>query len=143
MTRRIEFTVHGQLPPKKDGANSMWNKASEHMRLVELRTQAAMAWRNDAPLSENIQLTIEIHCPENELHSIGDLDNFITGVCDGLMAAAKRTPLGEPWGVPTLEGIHPLKCIGIHDDRYVMSISARKLASENGERWYRVVVEGN
>lgn len=91
MSRRIEFTVQGQLPPKKDGATSMWKKSSEHARLVALRTQAQTACGTDGPLSENIQLTLEIHCPRRELHSIGDLDNFITGICDGLMAAAKGT----------------------------------------------------
>ena len=110
---------------------------------MALRTQAQSACGIDAPLSGDIHLTVEIHCPVNELHSIGDLDNFITGICDGLMAAATRTPVGEPWAAPTLEGIHPLKCIGIRDDRYVVAISARKLASESGELWYRVVLEGN
>lgn len=121
----------------------MWNKASEHARLVALRTQAESAFGTDRPLSENIQLTIEIHCPGNELHSIGDLDNFITGIGDGLMAAAKGTPLAEAWGSSTLEAIHPLKCLAIRDDRYVVAISTRKYVSENGGRWYRVVLEGN
>jgi hypothetical protein len=138
--RRIEFTVQGHLPPKKDGANSMWNKPSERARLIELRKAAYSQCGSDTPLSENIRLKVEIYCPLHELPQVGDFDNFITGVCDGLMAAAERTPV-ESWDSPELKPIHPSKPLAIRDDRNVVEIIARKLPSEDGNRWYRVVLE--
>jgi hypothetical protein len=41
-----------------------------------------------------------------------------------------------------LDAVHPTKCIAIRDDRHVIEIVARKVPSKNGERWYRVVLEG-
>lgn len=90
--RTIEFKVTGHLPPKKDGANSMWNKASERARLVALR-QAAYACCGEEPvLSADIRLSVQIHCAASELLTVGDLDNFITGVCDGLMVPREARP---------------------------------------------------
>ena len=91
--RTIEFKVTGHLPPKKDGANSMWRKVAERARLVALREAAYACCGDEPPLSANIRLTAEIYCGASELLRVGDLNNFITGVCDGLMAAAKGTPL--------------------------------------------------
>ena len=90
---RIEFTVEGDLPPKKDGANSMWNKPSEFRRLVRLRSVALQAMDGRTPLASDIVLELEIRCGGSD----GDLDNFITGVCDGLQAASRGTPTGELW----------------------------------------------
>jgi hypothetical protein len=142
MMRRIEFTVRGFLPPKKDGANSMWNKTSERTRLIELHREAHKGRGPMEPLSAEIRLTVEIHCRAQELLGIGDLDNFITGVCDGLMAVAPGTPVAPDWDSPELAPIHPSKTIALHDDRNVVEIVARKVASETGESWYQVVLVG-
>jgi hypothetical protein len=139
--RTIEFKVTGHLPPKKDGANSMWNKPSERARLVALRQAAYACCGQEPVLSADIRLTVEIHCLARELLTAGDLDNFITGVCDGLMAAAGRTPVVS-WETPEFESIHPQKRIAISDDRHIVEISARKVASEDGTRWYRVLLQG-
>jgi hypothetical protein len=76
MTRTIEFTVDGALPPKKDGANSMWGKSSERVRLVKLRRAALLSRGDAAPLTQNIRLLVEIRCPSREVLRAGDLDNF-------------------------------------------------------------------
>ncbi len=41
---KIEFQVNGK-PPKKYGANSMWNKETEVQCLVLLRQKAAIAMK--------------------------------------------------------------------------------------------------
>lgn len=140
--RRVEFVVQG-APPKKDGANSMWNKTSERSRLIALRHAARECLGSSPPLQSQIQLDVEIHCPRNEIERVGDLDNFITGICDGLMAAARATPIAEDWSAPELEPIHPSLPIAFLDDRNILQINARKVPSDADERWYRVIVSGN
>ena len=45
-----QFEVKG-LPPKKDGANSMWSKKLESERLVALRQAALKAFSGQPPES--------------------------------------------------------------------------------------------
>ncbi len=82
----IEFTVQ-DIPPKKDGANSMWKKPAEALRIVSLRKEALRAMR-EANISDCfrsfVRLEITLFAPKSKMESIGDLDNFITGVCDGV-----------------------------------------------------------
>ena len=141
-TIRVEFTVQGHMPPKKDGAKSMWDKPVEATRLAAMRRSALTAMRDVNPLSRNISLHLEVHLGRDNSRSVGDLDNFITGVCDGLMAAHRRAALDELWAAPELKDIHPRRPISIEDDSEVMEISARKIAGPIGEPWYRVVLEG-
>ena len=80
---KIEFQVEGK-PPKKDGANSMWGKNSEAQNIVNLRN-AAFKKREETikePFHSRVSLELIINAPESELERMGDLDNFITGVCD-------------------------------------------------------------
>jgi len=89
----LSFTVKG-LPPKKDWANSMWNKGVEQPRLKALRVAAVEAMAGRPPLDGSLILRLVVHALPEE----GDLDNFITGVCDGLMAAQRNTPIkDEDW----------------------------------------------
>ncbi len=85
--KTYRFEVKG-LPPKKDSAQSMWGKPLEAKRLVEFRQAALKAIQDSAPLQSNIRLTLKIHVGPTNDRRTGDLDTFITGVCDGLMAAA-------------------------------------------------------
>jgi hypothetical protein len=137
--RRIEFDVD-DLPPKKDGATSMWGKRSESDRLRALRRKAAFAFKGEDPLSSEIHLELSIWCPNDKLLRCGDLDNFITGVCDGLMACSRGTPVGEEWS--NEEAIHPRRAIGMVDDSAVLEINARKHVSADGRIGYRVVLVG-
>lgn len=140
--RQFEFRVHGSLPPKKDGATSMWGKPSERQRLIALRRAAWESLGAAEPLEADIRMVIEIHCPKDRISRIGDLDNFITGICDGLMAATGRVARQDGWKDPELAAIEPSRCIAIRDDREVMEILARKIAEESAEPWYRVTLVG-
>lgn len=141
MTDRIEFCVEGHLPPKKDGANSMWAKPVEVPRLIALRKAAVAAMSGKPPLRANIALELEVHCPAAQGQRVGDLDNFVTGVCDGLMAADLRSNKDSRWDAAECVSIHPIKCIAIVDDDAVVSIIARKVVG-GSESWYRVILEG-
>ena len=134
-----QFEVKG-LPPKKDGANSMWGKKLESERLVALRQAALKSFNGQPPLQSNIKLILQIHIPVNN-RSIGDLDTFVSGVCDGLM---KRDPKSEPhpgiWNNPEYQDVHPDRSIAIVDDSQVISIQAEKVKGD--VQWYEVMLEG-
>ena len=137
---KYQFQVKG-LPPKKDGAQSMWGKPSEAKRLVALRQAAFQALKEQLPLQSNIKLTLNIHLPVNN-RSIGDLDTFVTGLCDGLMATPYGGKLDPIWDNKELKNIHPTNTIAIHDDSQVVSIQAEKIAGGGSQQWYEVVLEG-
>ena len=59
----------------------------------------------------------------------GDLDNFITGVCDGLMAAHPRTPIRDEDWLDVLSGIHPRRAVAFEDDSCVCRIVAERIPS--------------
>lgn len=141
MKRRIDFQVALELPPNKDGANSMWAKPAEVPRLIALRRAAAEALAGQPAFRSNIRLNLELHCPLTPGRGIGDLDNFITGVCDGLMAADTRIKCDPRWNASQLAGIHPSKVVAIEDDSAVVSITATKTA-DTPTPWYRVSLEG-
>ena len=139
---KIQFDVDGHVPPKKDGANSMWNKTSEFDRLVRLRQEAVRARGARDPLRRGITLRVEVYVPRPETRSAGDLDNFITGICDGLMAAHPRSARDPRWNSPNLTAVHPDKIAAIADDSAVVSIVASKQQDPDGRTWYRVTLEG-
>lgn len=140
--RQIEFRVDGDAPPKKDGANSMWAKRPEVLRLMLLRKAALEAMEGAGPFRTNISIKLEIHCPAERLARVGDLDNFIAGVCDGLMAAGPRIRRDTRWMADELASINPDLAIAIEDDSEVCSIMAMKETSHDGSMWYRVILEG-
>ena len=134
----IEFRVDGDLPPKKDGANSMWQKPAEVQRLRLLRTAAARAMQGRPPLCRNITLELEIHVGARNSRSTGDLDNLVTGVCDGLMAADPRAIRPDIWGADAGTAICPSMSIAIEDDSDVVAISAKKIIGDTTAPWYLV-----
>ena len=138
--RTYRFEVEG-LPPKKDGAQSMWGKPLEAQRLVALRQAALQALKGQPALQSNIKLTLKIHLPAND-RSMGDLDTFITGVCDGLMGTPYGGKLDPLLDNKELESIYPTKTIAIVDDSEVVSIQAEKVIGESDQQWYEVVLEG-
>ena len=135
--RSYSFKIQG-LPPKKDGANSMWGKDLEADRLISLRLAAIEAFKDSPPLRQNIELEIMVHIPQNS-RAVGDLDNFVTGVCDGLMACDPKSKLSSKF---TDLRIHPCKTIGIVDDSEVTSIVARKIIGDCSESHYMVNISG-
>ena len=141
MKKQIAFRVQDSLPPKKDGAASMWAKSAEIPRLIALRKAALEAMGSNTPLRRNITLKLTIYYSKQELVRAGDLDNFITGVCDGLMAANPGIKKHPRWSDAKLDTIKPDVTVAIADDSEVISIHATKTGTENGV-WYDVVLEG-
>jgi hypothetical protein len=140
--KRIVLRVDGDVPPKKDGANSMWAKRPEVSRLMLLRKAALEAMEGARPFRKNISIKLEIHCSMERLAGVGDLDNFVSGVCDGLMAAGPRIGRDTRWMADELASINPELAIAIEDDSEVCSIMAMKETSHDGSMWYRVILEG-
>jgi hypothetical protein len=140
---KVAFNVPDELPPKKDGATSMWRKKSELVRIAKLRAAAAAACNGQRPLNRNIRLTLTVHIPENGRH-IGDLDSFVAGVLDGLQGASRNTPwMNHPyWSEPLRAAYRPDRAIAIADDCEVVEISARKIVGLSQSAWYEVALEG-
>jgi hypothetical protein len=138
----IRFTGQGDLPPKKDGAKSMWDKPLEAKRLLVLRRAAVAAMGGRPPLSKAISLTLNICVPGHRVAVIGDLDTFVTGVCDGLQAAHTRADLGTIWLEPEATDVLPSRIAAIVNDREIISIVARKVPLEAAETSYEIVLEG-
>ncbi len=62
----------------------------------------------------------------------GDLDNFITGVCDGLMAAHANTPCADVDWSDVRSEIHPRNPVAFRDDACICSIRAERLPPAGG-----------
>ena len=94
-------------------------------------------------LHREIRLSLLIAVPADQLSRIGDLDNFITGVCDGLMRAHPRGKLDAAWNHPSLSAVHPSRTLAIVDDREIVSITAEKRsASLHVEPSYEISLDG-
>lgn len=131
--KSISFTVAG-LPPKKNGANSMWRKSGEQPRLIALRKAAAEAMGMQAPSTSRLHLKISIYANSR----VGDLDNFITGICDGLMAAHERTDIDKAIWETVTEAARPNHPIAFLDDQYVTKIEAERFRLDSTTPYYQV-----
>ncbi len=130
---RLSISVEG-LPPKKDGANSMWRQPALVERLIALRNEASAAMGDRPPQAGPLHMRVRVEALREE----GDLDNFITGICDGLMAAK-----GEAWRdtirwTEQPAAIQPDRHIVYTDDRWIDRIEAERIAPEQGRRGYTV-----
>jgi hypothetical protein len=140
---RIEFTVNN-LPPKKDGANSMWRKETEVPRIISLREKAleTIKEHNYKIQEQYLRLEFTLFVPEEKIESIGDLDNFITGICDGLQAAHYSVTPHSLFNEPGREEIHPRKPILIINDSKVLNINASKsIIREGTQCYYNLLIE--
>ena len=140
-SNRIRIDRIEGLPPKKDGANSMWNKPAEVSRLIKLREAAVASFADRTPYDRNIGLTIIVHVGKENTKQTGDLDNFITGICDGLMAADPKATLSTDWNSVS-NSLHPSQQIAIADDSQITSIHAEKVCDESGQ-WYSIELYGS
>ena len=149
------FRVDG-LPPNKAGGNgnSMWSDDEQACRLIALRREALGAL--DAPLSGDVRLTLKVHVriPDRgtletakryeALKSIGDLDNLIGGVCDGLMGLGEyphpKQKLASVFSDAENEAVHPTKMIAYKDDSQIAEIGATRVEHAADPR-YEVTVE--
>ncbi|MBA7673551.1 hypothetical protein ES703_81752 [subsurface metagenome] len=142
---RVEFTVTGH-PPKKHGEKSMWARDDEAPKVASLREKASEAMSKaglDGTFESLVSLELRVFVPKSQLESVGDLDNFITGVCDSLQAADSKVLPYLDMNLVGLKGKsdpkHPLL---ISNDAKVVSIIARKIAlEENQNIYYEVAVE--
>lgn len=138
---RIKFHVKGK-PPKKDGANSMWGKKSEAKNIVNLRNAASEAKENSElvePLNSHVSLNLNIYAPEIELERMGDLDNFITGVCDGLQAADPRANIHEI--IQQECEVDPRVHLLLFTDAKVLEIKAKKQGHNRPDMNYTVMIK--
>jgi len=133
----IRFSMR-DLPPKKDGASSMWRKAAELGRLKALRREASRAMGGRPLLTGRVELTIEVYADEKA----GDLDNLITGVCDGLQAAHPLTPIDESEWLDVPREARPHRAIVFADDSVIAAIHATRKAPADGQPRYEVSVVG-
>ncbi|MCL6576924.1 hypothetical protein [Kyrpidia sp.] len=141
---RIEFEVDGK-PPRKNGATSMWGKDDEIARLVSLRRKALEAMEKEGIsdcFRSFVKLELTLFLPRSDLER-GDLDNFITGICDGLQAVNSnpRTKIHHEFLKPENEGIHPSRALLLENDSKIISINARKVLRDNRELSYKIVIE--
>ena len=120
----------------------MWAKPTESRRLTLLRQAATEAFAGAPPLAREIRITLRVHVGPINDERTGDLDNFITGVCDGLMPADPRSKLEKGWSKPEHTEIHPDRTIGIKDDSQVIQVDAKKVVGDTREPWYEVILEG-
>ena len=142
---RIEFKVTGR-PPKKHGEKSMWARRDEAPFVASLRKEALEARLKaglNSPFNSLVSLELQVFVPKPQLESIGDLDSFITGVCDSLQPA---DPKVLPYLDEALRGLkeeaHPRHALLITNDAKVVSIIARKVAlQENLGVYYKVAIE--
>lgn len=133
---KVTFTVDG-VPPKKDGASSMWRKSAEIPRIKALRLAANHALGGRAPKSGAVALTVRIHAPA----TAGDLDNFATGICDALMAVHPRVPVDRSFWVELPEEARPDRAIAFHDDAVVSRILIERLPYSTDRSRYDLELE--
>jgi len=133
---KLNFRVEN-IPPKKDGANSMWNKKSELIHLKELRKKAFEAMNGKSPFDCPLHLKIIINANQKD----GDLDNFISGICDGLMAAHPRTPITNELWNDLPEGARPRNNIVYQDDSLISKIEAERKEVNKSLRFYDVQIK--
>ena len=158
----IQFKVRG-LPPKKHRKNgSMWRTDAEKLRalrnaaleVIEALVQPdCIKGEPYFQEREKIRLTLCVHVEsQKEAESgetgSGDLDNFVSGVCDGLMKAhgnalvwINQDERFKKWWPNN--SIHPSRAIAYKDDSQIMEICAKKVVNPalGDACWYKVKLE--
>ena len=136
----ISFKVQGK-PPKKDGSSSMWGKKSEASNIVNLRNAAIKAreGQNIGLLSSRICIDLTIYANEKEIESMGDLDNFVTGICDSLQAADPRANMQDFIQKECI--VNPLQPVLFYTDAKVFEINAKKIPIKGNNGYYEVMIK--
>jgi len=117
----------------------MWGKKSEAQNIVNLR-KAAITARNElniTPFTGRVCIELTIYAENGVIESMGDLDNFITGICDGLQAADPRAKMQDL----ILKECTPSQPVLFYSDAKVFNIQARKIQIENQDTYYMVKVK--
>jgi Holliday junction resolvase RusA-like endonuclease len=132
----MKIKVDG-FPPKKHGEKSMWDNKTEVRRLIKLRNEIRKKLENRKPLSKNIYLKLIVNIPKNN-KIVGDLDNFLTGVCDGLMKANPRSKISEEFNKHP--SIDPREIYFIEDDSQIVKIIATKMIKPGIKPYYKLEI---
>ena len=128
----------------------MWGKPLEATRLIALRKNALEARGSQPIFTVGIRLTLRVHVgfefakQFGDPGNFGDLDTFVSGVCDGLMKAHPHpaTKIDPLFTVPENSAVHPSKPIAIEDDSKVTKIDAEKIVGPGNHGWYEILLEG-
>ena len=133
---RIEFSVENR-PPRKYRNNSLWSSDSEAPLVKKLR-ECAINARKNTGLNEHFSCPVKIELIvyssniasiNDSYNYVGDLDAFVSGICESLQPADKQAHIHEIFVVN--EDSYPTKPILFLDDSQVIEINARKVKSEN------------
>jgi hypothetical protein len=129
----VEVKLEG-IPPKKDGANSMWRKPVEIPRIRALREAIFNELQGGRIEGKSIKLFLVVHADRR----FGDLDNFLTGIMDALQTPHGRVPLDandDAWSVAAIDWS------AIENDSLVDCIDARREVMPNGGAFYTLRLE--
>jgi hypothetical protein len=147
---KIEFTVQ-DIPPKKNGATSMWSKPSEAPRIISLRKAALNAMKREdfnECFHSSVKLELTLFAPHSRFNFtggsyIGDLDTFITGVCDSLQAAHQNLKVAHQlFQNPQNREIDFMHSLMISNDSQVVSIAASKvIINDKLQPYYKITIE--
>ena len=96
-----------------------------------------------APLGRSVRVRFVLTLPAASAFAC-DLDDFVTGICDGLQRAdpASSSVLGTRWHDPRLRDIHPTRFGAISDDREIVFIQAEKRFTDDDDPSYVVEISG-
>ena len=133
----VRIEVEG-LPPKKDGANSMWNKEVEIPRIKALRAAVAESLGEPAPPAASVRLAAVVFATREA----GDLDNFATGICDALQPASRAAIRDERAWRDIGEHCHPSRPIAFGNDKMVDKIAIERVL-QSGAPHYELTIEWN
>ena len=147
----ISFQVNGWPPNIKKNAKSMLRNPTQAERLNALRKAARAALGGQACFTRDIRLVLVLRVHVGRLEDersgnsgSGDLDNFVSGVCDGLMRAHPNTPstsFHDLFRKPENSDVHPTKSLAFEDDSQVVKINAEKLVGPEDHSWYEIELE--
>lgn len=126
------------VPPKKDAARSMWMKPFQAERLKLLRLAATSAVQEAGKVPEGpVHLIVRIYAhPE-----MGDLDSFVSGICDGLMAAHPLVLVDPSLWSDLPEEARPDRPIMFVDDRVIAKIEAERCEPDSQGTRCELVLE--
>lgn len=135
----VEILIE-DIPPKKHGAKSMWDNKTESKRIVSLRKKLLENIKE--PIKGFLKLNLFLYVPKKKIESIGDLDNFITGVCDSLQVSHFGiNKFDEVFNKSENKDIHPKKIYFIENDSKIISIIAKKEKTIKNNPYYKIILE--
>jgi hypothetical protein len=114
----------------------MWGQANVRPLLKALRAAAAEAMAGRDPYDEPVELMLTVRTGSQQAgdiwarRSAGDLDNFITGVCDGLQAY-QGWKTSDEWA-DLLDAARPDRPLVFTDDSWVRRIVAEVVPGDVG-----------